>query len=327
MSRWAIKTRLDESNDPAALGSPASGKIPGWIRIVPFFLSALFFLSAFFSIFAPLPLIFARYRQGSRGAVLAAVTNSILVAVASGGLSLAVYFIFIVTIGLLMPEVIDRLKTRASLGRIAALTLLGMALTGAVTVVVYSHVQGAHPLHEFRNQVSAGVEFLTESLPPEATLPTEEEREEWKRQVLLEFPSVVAVFSLLLIWANLVILFRANPEGVREKSGLTVGFAREWRAPEALLWLTITSGGLLVVNLYYPIGPVRHVATNVFRVMMSIYAIQGLSILAYFFDHWNVRGFLRILGMLAAVFLVMPLLLSLGFFDQLFDFRGRIRQS
>jgi hypothetical protein len=292
--------------------------------MVPFFLSALLFLSAFFAIFSPLPILFSRYRLGRGWSFLAALSNSLIVLVAGGGLSLATYLVFVVATALLIPPL---LRPGASLGGVALKAFLGVALAGGVAIATYSQFLGINPWSEFQGQVSTTVDFLTQSLPPHSAPPTPEERTEWKRQILVEFPSVVAIFSLLLIWANLVILLRANPAGVREKMGLSAGFTRDWRAPETLLWVTISSGGLMVVDLYYPTGVLRDVALNVFRVMMAIYAIQGLSILAFFFDSWNVRGFLRVLGMMMAVFLMMPLLLSLGFFDQLFDFRARIRQS
>jgi uncharacterized protein YybS (DUF2232 family) len=72
---------------------------------------------------------------------------------------------------------------------------------------------------------------------------------------------------------------------------------------------------------------VSDVSLNVFKFLMAIYALQGLSILAFAFDAWRVRGGFRALIYLLAVFFMMPLLLSLGFFDLWFDFRGKFRQS
>jgi hypothetical protein len=47
--------------------------------------------------------------------------------------------------------------------------------------------------------------------------------------------------------------------------------------------------------------------------------------LSFFFDLWNIRGFFRAAGYLVSVFVMMPLLLSLGFFDLWFDFRAKFR--
>jgi uncharacterized protein YybS (DUF2232 family) len=60
---------------------------------------------------------------------------------------------------------------------------------------------------------------------------------------------------------------------------------------------------------------------------MAIYAIQGLSILSFFFDVWRLKGVFRALGFVIGVVLMMPLVLSLGFFDLWFDFRSKFRQS
>jgi len=60
---------------------------------------------------------------------------------------------------------------------------------------------------------------------------------------------------------------------------------------------------------------------------MAIYTIHGLSILSFFFDLWNVRGIFRAIGFLISVFVMMPLLLSLGFFDLWFDFRAKFTKA
>jgi uncharacterized protein YybS (DUF2232 family) len=152
---------------------------------------------------------------------------------------------------------------------------------------------------------------------------TEPELEEWKENLITEFPSAVAVFALVLVWTNLVVLLRLNPGGVREKLGLEPAFFRKWRAPEFLVWPTIASGFFLVFDA----GLFSDIALNLFKFLMAIYAIQGLSILSFFFDVWKLKGMFRALGFLMGVVLMMPLVLSLGFFDLWFDFRSKFRQS
>src|SRR4051812_8658601 len=75
---------------------------PWWVRIVPFFLSAFFFLSALFAIFAPLPLLFLRFRSGRSWAWVAVVTNSAIVGFAAGRLSLAIYSVFVSALAISM---------------------------------------------------------------------------------------------------------------------------------------------------------------------------------------------------------------------------------
>jgi len=88
-------------------------------------------------------------------------------------------------------------------------------------------------------------------------------------------------------------------------------------------WPTIAAGGFLILGKGWP----ADVALNLFKFLMAIYAIQGLSILGFFFDVWKVRGFLRSGAYVIVVLLMMPLLLGLGFFDLWFDFRSKVRQS
>jgi hypothetical protein len=313
------------------MGSSHASEVPGvstpkqpvpiaplWLRVVPFFLSAFFFLSALFSVFAPLPLLVLRFRSGRLWCALAVVTNAAIVGFTAGRTSLAFYATFVAALALVMGELV---AARRSLERVALLTLLAMGLTGALIVSWHSHLHHANPLLELRQELSTTVDYLQTAVSQGGSV-SPADAEEWKSNLMLEFPSAIAVFALILVWANLTVLLRVNPAGVREKMGLDASFLRNWKLPEWLVWPTILTGFFLIVN----IGQVSVVSLNVFRFLMAIYAIQGLCILSFFFDVWNVRGIFRALSFLAAVFLMMPLLLSLGFFDLWFDFRSKFRQ-
>jgi hypothetical protein len=199
MSPWAAEQ--PEGTD----GNPTAGaQLPWWIRLVSFFLSALFFLSTLFTVFAPLPILFARFRFGSRWAWAAALTNSLLVLFASrgDGFSLSVYLGFIITLALLMPKLI---RPGATLGRIAGLTLLGMTAVTIIAVATYSAVENVNPWIEFKRQASSSVDFLFTWLPLASLPKGEMDQAEWKRQVIAEFPSTIMAFAIILVWTNLVL--------------------------------------------------------------------------------------------------------------------------
>ncbi|MEO5968592.1 MAG: DUF2232 domain-containing protein [Bdellovibrionia bacterium] len=341
MFRWVpnLKNWMESLNNPTpakdvALGEASfvNDEVPGspnnsirilwWVRFLPFFLSALFFLSGLFAVFAPLPILSSHLRNGRKWAWLAALSNCIIVALAGGQLSLIFYVVFIVALSLSLPEL---LKLKISLEKSTVLTLLAMALSGALFVfgdALYHHL---NPILEIKKQVSGFVDLLGQSIASGSGvtgLLNAAEVDEWKRSLLVEFPSIVAVFSLVLVWANLVLLLRANPNQMRESLGLDVSFLKKWKAPDYLVWPTIVTGFFLIFNA----GVVSNVSLNVFKFLMAIYAIQGLSILTYFFDLWGIRGFFRIIGFSIAVFLMTPVILSLGFFDLWFDFRSRFKQ-
>jgi len=333
---------MESLNNPGALKDSATGEgssvnegpgnlgdsvsIPGWVRFLPFFLSALFFLSGLFAVFAPLPLLSSHLRNGRKWAWLAALSNGIIVALAGGQLSLIFYAVFILALSLSLPEL---LKLKISLEKSTVLTLLIMALAGACFVFCFVF-KGAlyHPLNpvlEIKSQISGFVDLLGQSITSGSGvtgLLNAAEVDEWKRSLLVEFPSIVAVFSLILVWANLVLLLRANPNQMRQNLGLDSSVLTKWKAPDYLVWPTIVTGFFLIFNM----GVVSNVSLNLFKFIMAIYAIQGLSILTYFFDLWGIRGFFRIVGFSISVFLMTPVVLSLGFFDLWFDFRSRFKK-
>ena len=277
--------------------------------------------------FAPLPILFLRIRMGRKWAWLAAVTNAVLVGFAGGGLSLGCYLVFVLVLGLVTPEFLlgtkPKLETKPEsinsgrpLERAAGYTLLCMVLLAVALVGGYSAIHHMNPLVEIKGQVSGWVDQLSQ--PMSLT-----NIDDVKQSVLVELPSALAIFSLVLVWANLTVLLRLNPNHIRESLAIDPAFFRKWKAPEWLVWPTIVTGFFLLVDL----GRASDVSLNFFKFFMAIYAIQGMSILSYLFDVWNIRGFFRSLGFIVVIFLMMPLLLSLGFFDLWFDFRAKLRQS
>jgi len=296
--------------------------IPWGARIVPFFLSAFLFLSGIFAIFSPLPLLILAYRSRRHWAWIAAVSNAAIVLVTSGTVSLGIYAVFVLSLALMLPEF---LKHKRSLEASITMTLLAMFVSAGLWVAGYAQTKNINPVTEVKNQVTGLVEYLDRSLTLEVreNWMGDTDPEEWKQNLIVELPSAVCVFALMMTWINLVALLRLNPGHFRERLGIDAAYLKKWKAPEFLLWPTIISGLFLIIEA----GRISDVSLNVFKFLMAIYAIQGLSILSFLFDVWNVRGVFRTLGFIAAVFLMLPLLLSLGFFDLWFDFRAKLRQS
>jgi uncharacterized protein YybS (DUF2232 family) len=303
----------------SGLAEPGPGS-PWWGQLFPFCLSAFFFLSAFLLIFAPLPLIFLYLKKGRFWAWVAALSNGAIVAALGGWMSLVFYTIWILTLALVLPELLNRKKSVELSGFYIILVML---LTAGAFVGGYAFLHHSNPLLELRGEVTSFVDYLAQSVSVNSGLLNPGDADEWKSGLLVEFPSALAIFSLVIIWSNVTLLLRANPRGIREYLGLDAKYLKLWKAPEFLIWPTILSGFFLIFNL----GIVSSVALNVFKFLMAIYAIQGLSVLNYFLDFWSIQGFLRMLCYAISLILMMPLLLSLGFFDLWFDFRAKVRQT
>ncbi|MFZ9595216.1 MAG: DUF2232 domain-containing protein [Bdellovibrionia bacterium] len=298
---------------------------PWGLGFVPYFLSAVLFLSGFFVVFAPFPLLALFFKKGRKWAWGAAITNGGWVFLAGGKVSLLLYGLFVAGVALILAELLCIKKMtleKATLG-----TLLGLLGMVGIFLLGESWIHHVYPWVELQTQVHRWVEGLDASFSANPgwlgllTSP-DVEVEELKKSLMLEVPSVLAIFSLILVWSNLVLIIRANPSRLREKLGLEPSFFRKWKAPEGLVWPTIGTGFFLVFNM----GWVSVVSLNFFKFMMAIYFLQGLSILTYYFDAWRVRGWFRMLGFSVAVFFMTLVVLALGFFDLWVDFRGRFKQ-
>jgi len=289
-----------------------------WTRLLPFFLSGILFLSTLFLIFSPIPLLVLYFRRGRGWALLACLSNLALVFALNGSWSL-VYAIFV--LGLVIPAA-ESLKAGRSLefAAGASMAFVGIVIFGGL--VWMAHLAGRSPAAEFIFQVDQAVLYLEKVASTSASV-SSSDKEQWRQNLLNEFPSGIGVFSLILTWANLALLMRLNPGGVRTKAGLGPEFIQNWKAPEWLIWPTILCGVFLV----WDVGAGSIAALNVFRIIVAIYAIQGVCIVTFFLNAWGVRGLWRGLIFLFLIFAVMPILLVLGFFDLWFDFRAKLRQK
>jgi len=86
-----------------------------------------------------------------------------------------------------------------------------------------------------------------------------------------------------------------------------------------LVWIVILSGFALLL----PVQQLQIIAMNALVVLGTIYLLQGLAIITFYFERWRLP---RILQAIFYGFLVLQQFASLGavllgFFDIWFDFR------
>jgi uncharacterized protein YybS (DUF2232 family) len=125
---------------------------------------------------------------------------------------------------------------------------------------------------------------------------------------------MVAVTGAILLL--MVLILSALSAGRYEVPGIPF---RLWKAPEKLIWLLILAG----FGVLYAPGPAQRVALNVLTILLPLYFLQGLAVLAYFFQRKGIPPFLKGLGYLLVVVLnPLPLILTaVGVFDLWADFR------
>jgi len=292
--------------------------------------SALLYLSFFLSILAPVPLLWVRLVRGRWAAMGATVLNGALVFALSGWPGLAGYFVFAVATAWGLAEislVLASRSARRSVGVERRLfwllsgSALGVAVALGGAVFAWARVAQISPWAELLRGLDwLGAQMIAQA--PAGTMDAADwavQRDQWIRNL----PSSLAIAMLLQCWMAMTLIFRINPARIRERLGVSASFHRLWRNPEGLVWPTLAAGfGVLVLH-----GAAADAASNLLKVLLAFYGLQGLAILGGVFDLWRLRGFGRAAAFFLVFTLMLPLVLALGFFDLWFDFRAKFRQS
>lgn len=298
-----------------------------WNRLAPFFISAALFLSGFFAIFSPLPFLILGVTLSPGWMWLALGTNAGLVYLSGGPTVFQFYLLTVGVIGVVIPFLIHRgFRLEAVIARtwIVQWCLVGM-LIGC-----YSISRGGTPWVETKQIFASFFDVLMASLSPES-------REqiiqsfgggdvgiaEWRKKTLSELPGALGIICLLLAWFNLRVLVNLNPNRFLNRVGLDRKALNSWKNAEWLIWPTLTAWAVVL----FADGTASDIALNIFKVLMAAYGIQGLAVLGSLFERYKIRGLFRILLYSLVLIVMMPLLLSIGFFDQWFDFRNKFRQT
>lgn len=279
----------------------------------------MLFLSTLFLVFAPLPLLVSAQR-GISYVLVALIGNAALIA-AFRGLEGAIFYLWVVApMALLVPYLMGRrrLGIPATVSLVGAIEL-GLLASGLVIVAVAT---GKNPFLWIGAEVDRSLVLLEGAMGPSGM-----DREALKNEVLLQMPSGVALFLLLVILGNVLLWLRTLPASVRATTPGAETNLKTWKAPEWLIWALVGVGALALFG--GDIGPrwLSTVGWNLLYVLMAVYGLQGLSIFAWILDVWKVRGFFRSILVVVTLVLLRPLLVAAGVLDLWFDFRSRIRQN
>ncbi|MCL4428238.1 MAG: YybS family protein [Deltaproteobacteria bacterium] len=137
--------------------------------------------------------------------------------------------------------------------------------------------------------------------------------------ILLLLPAILIIFSWMSIWISFIFLKRISKKnnvffnGVKENLLL-------WRSSDYFLLFLIL--GILIS--VFSIGIFKYIGYNIILLSSSVYLVQGLTILSFFFNKFNVNIFLRILGYGIIFILSNPIIILVimtGIFDMWFNFR------
>lgn len=291
-----------------------------WSQIAPFFLSAVLFLSVFFTIVSPMPLMVSSLREKFWKSLLALATNAAIVAWLQPGWSSVYFYVCTVgAVGLLFPAL--ALSKRFLLSYAALFTIVGLVIAGlglgAGIAAIRGEAWGTLPWDWIRSEIGQSVELAKTMLQFK-----DGQEEDLPQRVLGQLPQSMVLFGALLLWANVSILIRHNVLRFRDRVGLPADSLSRYAVPESWVWptLTVTAGAFFLTGTWAAVCQIPMLVAAAF------YSAQGLSILLYFMERFKMGPMLRWLAFALVVMFAFPALPALGFFDLWFDFRTKLRQ-
>lgn len=294
-------------------------------------LGPLFFLSYLFTILSPLPALYLHVgtphaRRGRIWALLALLIGTLLCTAVKGWLWGGLAFFLVASVpALVLGELLLR---KQGVEKAVAGAFLALSLMSLVSSWIVAKAQGVDLLPTAKQAAeefirSAAERILTQETNdlPDATKEDLKTLKEHPEQLLEDLPGIATSLLLLLCTLPCVALIRWNPKGFLRRTGINRDFLRRWKSPDWFVWLALFCGVFLVFEQPY----LSTIARNALKPILLIYFFQGMSILAYFLDSLRLRGPFRILFYGAAILFLTPMVVSFGFFDLWFNFRGRNR--
>ncbi len=292
-------------------------------------LGPFFFLSQLLTILAPLPLLYLHagrksLNQGRLWQSLGALLGAILCFAIKGPFGAVGYLLLATLPALVLGEMLLRRKgpEKAVVGAVLAIVL------GASLAVGVAKSQNIDIVNLGLSYLDTQVRFVSQKLldhnkqeiPPET-------QEELQRLVAnpallhIDLPGILAASLLLLCLLPCLAIIRWNPKGFLKRANISRDYLRKWRSPDWLVWFALFCGAFQV----FEVKGLTEIAGNMLKPLVLIYFFQGMSILAYFLDSFRLRGPIRVFIYGAALMFLMPMVVSFGFFDLWFNFRGRHR--
>ncbi len=293
-----------------------------WLKLTPYFLSALLYLSGFFAVFAPLPLLVQSYLGvGLSPRLLATLTNGLAVLALADPGALVLYGVLVLPVVWFLPLLFERVRKPETAILVTAVSILVFGLAAVAGVAV---LQGGSPWQELNSTFDAVLKQVYEAFPQErrSELLGDQTLDEWVASTKLDMPWRLLTLVLFWVFANGMILLRWNPRHIRERLGLPQRYFAEWKAPEVLIVPVLIFGALTVFGK----GIWGAIGSNGLYTVLAVFAIQGLSVMSFLMDLWGLYGPMRSILYGIGLLVMLPLILAVGFFDTWFDFRERLRQ-
>jgi uncharacterized protein YybS (DUF2232 family) len=164
--------------------------------------------------------------------------------------------------------------------------------------------------------VSLNVYRQNQNIPVDTLVVVDQMLNQMKVVLPKILPAILASIVICSIWFA---MFAGNQLLLRHYGKSPWPDYKFWKLPEKLIWAEIASASLALI----PAEPIRTLGINVLFLVSIFFVFQGISILVYFFNKWNMSVIFRWLLYVIAIIQSSGtiLLLAIGVADVWFDFR------
>ena len=201
-------------------------------------------------------------------------------------------------------------------------TCLAVIVSGFFGLVFYSNVNGTEIsvlVSEYIAQNLKLTMVLYESMgvSEESLIQLSNSLEQIHYVLIRIVPAMVIGSTLFVAWINLLLA-----KGILTAKGVffpDFGRLNHWKAPDALIWLFIGCGGMLLM----PGNSLKMLGLNGLLILLTVYFLQGIAVVSYYFEKKRFPRALRLFlyTLIALQQFILLLIIGLGLFDIWLNFR------
>jgi uncharacterized protein YybS (DUF2232 family) len=289
--------------------------------------SLIFFISVFIPIVGffgallmPLPILYYRLKLGRKnGALVPAITGSILLIVIGGMSADLLFFVELLLVGFVLGELIE---SRFSIDKTILYTTGAVLISGLLGLIFYSIFSGEGIYAVVSGYVSKNLEltmvlYQNMGMSKENIQLIDRFLAEIQPLIVQILPAMITASTLFVVWINVLI---ARPVLKRRLlSYPDFGPLNLWKAPEYLVWGVIGCG----LALFLPGSAINTIGQNGLLILMMVYFFQGIAIVSFYFEKKRLPRFIRffLYTLIAVQHLILLAVIGLGFFDIWVNFR------
>jgi len=276
-------------------------------------------LGFFCALFIPLPTLFYRAKLGRHTGVFVPAAALFVMAAVLGGFAVdLIFFLELLLLGFMLGEF---LAQDLSVEKTILYTCASVLVSGLLGLVFYSNVSNMGIYALVSEYIAKNLELtmaLYEGMgvSEESLVQLSNSLEQIHYILVRIVPAMIIGSTLFIAWVNLLMA-----KGILTAKGIffpDFGALNHWKAPDALVWLLIGCGGMLLI----PVNNLKIMGLNGLLVLLIVYFLQGIAVVSFYFEKKQFPRALRLFlySLIALQQFILLIVIGLGLFDLWLNF-------